>query len=174
MKKKIIILASFIVVLIAGILYVNSNNLIADDKNGKKDCSSKCTDKASMDHSSDQHSGKVTEKCTDKADMNHSSENHSGSVTESSGFPVYEFVTDKIDCDGCKPGVSEKLMGISGVKEVAYGETCSVSKMTSVKVYYSDTETTPEIIAASIKDKGLECNSNKCGDKNKTGESKKL
>lgn len=153
MKKKIIILASFIVVLIAGLLYVQSNNLIADDKNGKKDCSSTCTDKAKTDNSS---------------------EKSSGSVNEASGFPVYEFVTDKIDCDGCKPGVSEKLMGISGVKEVVYGETCSVSKMTSVKVYYSDTETTPDVIAASVKEKGLECNSSKCGDKNKSGESKKL
>ena len=149
MKKKIILISSVIVILVAGLLYVQSNNLIADDKNGKKDCSSKCTDKATTD-------------------------NTSGSVNEASGYPVYEFVTDKIDCDGCKPGVSEKLMGISGVKEIAYGETCSVSKMTSVKVYYSDTETTPEVIAASIKEKGLECNSNKCGDKNKTEESKKL
>ena len=154
MKKKIIVAASFIVILVAGLLYVQSNNLIADDKNGKKDCSSSCTDKSNAQTSTETNSGASTEAVSD--------------------FPSYEFVTDKIHCDGCKEGISGKLMGISGVKEVSYGETCNVSKMTSVKIFYSDTETSPEVIAASVKEKGLECSSDKCGDKSKMKEGKQL
>lgn len=98
----------------------------------------------------------------------------SSTETSASGeYAVYEFVTDKIDCDGCKPGVTNKLMGVTGVKEVVFGETCKVSKMTSVKVLYSDKDTTPEIIAASVKEKGLECEKGKCGDGSKcTGKDK--
>jgi len=156
MKKKIIIIGSFVVILVFGILYTQSNSLIADDKDGKKDCSSSCTKKTGTSSSTENKSG-----C--------SSEKIGGATTEVAGeFPVYEFVTDKISCDGCKPGMSEKIMGISGVREVSYGETCKVSKMTSVKVYYSSSDTTPEIIAASVKDKALNCDESKCNSKNKT------
>ena len=143
MKKKILISGSLIAILVMAFLfYTNNSSLIADDKDGK-DCSSKCTQKSSS---------------TDKTMSGANS-----SVTED-GYATYEFVTDQISCDGCKPGMSESLMGISGVKEISYGETCNVSKMTSVKVIYSAEETTPEIISASVKEKGLQ---GKCGDGSK-------
>ncbi|MEO8447535.1 MAG: hypothetical protein ABI528_08575 [bacterium] len=156
MKKKILILASLVVILAAGVLYTQSN-LIADDKDGKtsKDCKTSCTQKSSTEKSG----------CTDK--------NMSGANTsdDKDGYKMYEFVTDKIHCDACKSGMSENLMGISGVKEVNYGETCNVSKMTSIKVYFSETETTPEVIAASVKEKGLQGNCSdgtKCDSKKST------
>jgi len=156
MKKKIVIIGSLVVILAFGFLYTQNNYLIADDKDGKKDCSSSCTKKAGTGSSTENKSGCGSEKM-------------GGANTEViNENPVYEFVTDKIDCDGCKPGMSEKLMGISGVKEVSYGETCQVSKMTTVKVQYSSSDTTPEIIAASVKEKALNCDESKCNSKTKT------
>ncbi len=156
MKNKIIIIASLVVILVFGILYTQNSNLIADDKDGKKDCSSSCTKKAGTGTSAENKSGCGSEKM-------------SGASTEVVvENPVYEFVTDKIDCDGCKPGMSDKLMGIAGVKEVSYGETCQVSKMTTVKVHYSAVDTTPEIIAASVKNNALNCDESKCNSKTKT------
>ncbi|HMQ68448.1 MAG TPA: hypothetical protein PKA90_04435 [Ignavibacteria bacterium] len=143
MKKKLLISFSMVAMLVLAFLfYTNNSSVIADDKDGK-DCSSKCTQKSST---TDQTMGGAN-----------SSETQDGLAT-------YEFVTDQISCDGCKPGMSESLMGISGVKEISYGETCNVSKMTSVKVIYSAEETTPEIISASVKEKGLQ---GKCGDGSK-------
>lgn len=140
MKKKILISGTLVAMLVLAFLfYTNNNNLIADDKDGK-DCSSKCTEKSSS------------------TDQTMSGANSSESQD---GLATFEFVTDKISCDGCKPGMSDNLMGISGVKEISFGETCQVSKMTTVKVIYSAEETTPEIISASVKEKGLE---GKCGD----------
>ncbi|MEO6694137.1 MAG: hypothetical protein ABIY50_07905 [Ignavibacteria bacterium] len=161
MKKKIIIIGSLVLILVFGFLYTQNNNLIADDKDGKKDCSSSCTKKTGTGSSTENKSGCGSDKMSD-ANTEVISEN-----------PVYEFVTDKIDCDGCKPGMSEKLMGISGVKDVSFGETCNVSKMTTVKVHYSATDTTPEIVAASIKEIGLTAakscgDGSKCNGKNKT------
>lgn len=161
MKKKIVIIGSFILILAFGLLYSQKSYLLADDKDGKsdkKDCSTSCTQKSSTEKS----------QCTDK--------NMSGANTtdDKNGYAVYEFVTDKIHCDGCKSSMSSNIMGISGVKEVNYGETCKVSHMTNIKVYYSASETTPEVIAASVKEKGLQGNCNdgtKCESK-KTSEKK--
>lgn len=155
MKNKIIFICSVLVILALGIFYVTNNNLIADDKDGKKDCSSSCTDKTS---SSENKSG-----CTDK---NMSGAN--STVDPNNEYAVYEFVTDKIHCDGCKTEMTENLMGVTGIKEISYGETCKVSQMTSVKVFYSAQDTTPEVVAASVKEKGLTCDQSKCSDKNKT------
>ncbi|MBS1518213.1 MAG: hypothetical protein JSS91_09005 [Bacteroidetes bacterium] len=156
MKKKLFVIASLIVIVALSIFYVQNNNLIADDKN-PKDCPSSCTQKAG---NSETKSG-----CTGK--------NMSGaSVSDDdlTGYATYEFVTDMIKCDGCKSEMSSNLKGINGVKEVSYGETCNVSKMTSVKVFYSDKETSSDIIAASVKDKGL---TGKCGDGSKCTSKKK-
>ena len=110
MKKKILISGTLVAMLVLAFLfYTNNNNLIADDK----DCSSKCTEKSSS------------------TDQTMSGANSSESQD---GLATFEFVTDKISCDGCKPGMSDNLMGISGVKEISFGETCQVSKMTTVKV----------------------------------------
>ncbi len=155
MKKKIIVVCSLVVVLALGILYSTNNRLIADDKDGSKDCSSSCTKNSGTSSSTENHSGCDSKKM-------------SSTGTESSGnYAVYEFTTDKIHCDDCKPGMTQKLMGVSGVKEVSFSETCKVSKMTNVKVYYSDKDTTPELISASVKENGLECDKSKCGDGSK-------
>lgn len=152
MKSKIILICSVIVLLVCGLFYIQNNKLIADDKDGKKskkDCSSTCTQKSGAESSTD------------------NSINNAGA-----NYAVYEFVTDKVHCDGCKTGISDKLMSVAGVKEINYGETCQVSHMTNVKVFYSETDTTPEIIAASIKENNLSCES-KCGDGSKcTGKEK--
>ncbi len=147
MKNKLIIVGSLIVLLVFGFIYSQNSSLMADDKDGKKDCSSSCTQKTSSTENKSQ--------CTDKQ--------MSGATSgdDKSIYAVYEFVTDKISCDDCKPGMTQNIMGIAGVKEVDYGATCNVSKMTSVKVYFMDSETTPEIIAASVKEQGLQ---GKCGD----------
>lgn len=153
MKNKLIIAGTFIVLLVFGFLYSQNNNLIADDKDGKKDCSSKCTQNTSSTENKSQ--------CTDK--------NMSGAKTSDdlNGYAVYEFVTDKISCDACKSSMTGNLMGVNGIKEVNFGETCKVSHMTNVKVFYSAADTTPEIIAASVKEKGLSCDKSKCGDESK-------
>lgn len=158
MKNKIIITGSLIVLLAFGFLYTK-NNLLADDKDGKKsDCSSQCTQKSSTENKSD---------CTDK------SMSSASTTDDKNAYAVYEFVTDKITCDACKTSMSGNLMGISGVKEVNYSETCNVSKMTNVKVYFSSSDTTPEVIAASVKEKGLSCDKSSCGDASKcTGKEK--
>jgi len=161
MTKKILITASLILVLVFGFLYTQKNLLIADDKDGKKNCSSSCTQKTS---STDNKSG-----CPEgKTQM-------SGVVSDDNknGYAVYEFVTDKIHCDDCKPEMSGKLMGIAGVKEINYDLTNTDSRLTNVKVYFSASDTTPEIIAASVKDNSLSGVKEKCGDGSKcTGKNK--
>ena len=155
MKKKIIVISSLVFVLAIGILYSTNNRLIADDKDGNKDCSSSCTKTTGTSSSTENKSGCDSKKM-------------SGSNTEASGnFAVYEFTTDKISCDACKPGMTDKLMGVSGVKEVSFSETCNVSKMTSVKVFYSDTDTNPELISAAVKENKLDCDKSKCDDESK-------
>lgn len=157
MKTKILITVSLIAVLAFGFLYTQKSNLIADDKDpkNKKDCSSSCTQKTSSDviKSNDQ----VMSGANISDDKN--------------GYAVYEFVTDKIHCDGCKPGMSESLMGIQGVKEISFGETNSESKITTIKVSYSASETTPEVIAASVKEKKLQGN---CSDGSSCNSKKKM
>ncbi|MEP7145942.1 MAG: hypothetical protein ABI792_02910 [bacterium] len=161
MKKKILITASLILILVFGFLYTQKNILIADDKDGKKDCSSSCTEKTS--------SGVNKSQCTE------GNKQMSGTVSDDdkSGYAVYEFVTDKIHCDGCKPEMSGKLMGITGVKEVNFDLTNTESRLTNVKVYFSATDTTPEIIAASVKENNLCSTKDKCSDGSKcTGKNK--
>ncbi len=152
MKKKIALIGSIALVLAVGLFYVQSNNLIADDKDGKKDCSSSCTEKTGS------ASSETKSSCTDKT-----MQSSSGS-DDKSGYAVYEFTTDAIDCDGCKPGMTEKIKTIGGVKDVEYGQTCSVSKQTNVKVYFNESETTSEVVAASVKEQKLNGN---CGDGSK-------
>jgi len=159
MKNKVIIICSMLVVLAVGFLYTINNRVIADDKDGKKDCSSSCTKTtgSSSSTSTESKSG-----CSSDKKMS----NNTG-TDNPNNYAVYEFVTDKISCDACKSGISNNLMGVAGVKEVSYGETDAVSKMTNVKVFYTDKETTPELISTSVKENNLECDMSKCGDETK-------
>jgi len=157
MKKKLILVASLVVIVALSIFYVQNNNLIADDKD-KKDCSTSCTKTAGTTETKSDCSGDKMSSASNTSD------------DDLTGYAAYEFVTDKIHCDGCKSEMTGNLMGISGVKEVVYGETCNVSKMTNIKVMYSGEETNPEIIAASVKEKGLQ---GKCEDGTKCDSKKK-
>lgn len=159
MKKKIALFASIAVVLAAGLFYVQSNNLIADDKDGKKDCSSSCTDKAGTSSAESKSS------CTSKT-MTESSAGDDKTV-----YAKYEFTTDAIHCDDCKPGMTEKIKSISGVKEVEFSETCGVSKMTNVMIYFDETQTNTEAVAASVKEQKLNGN---CGDGSKCDSKSKM
>lgn len=159
MKKKIALIGSVVLVLAIGMFYAQSNNLIADDKDGKKDCSSSCTQKTGSS-SAESKSG-----CSDKSTTT------SSASDDKSGYAVYTFTTDAISCDGCKPGMTEKIKSIAGVKDVEYGATCSVSKQTGVKVFYLESETSGDAVAASIKDQGLKGNcsdESKCNSKTKS------
>ena len=75
----------------------------------------------------------------------------------------YEFVTDKACCDEMKSSLQSDLMTVAGVKEVKFGSSCSVSKMSMVTVYYSAGETSEENISSFIKDKSYECTGNHSG-----------
>ncbi|HQY20528.1 MAG TPA: hypothetical protein PK294_12585 [Ignavibacteria bacterium] len=156
MKKKLFLIASLVVIVALSIFYVQNNNLIADDKEGK-DCSSTCTKTAGTSES--------------KSDCSSKTSSSGVSDDDNAGYAVYEFNTDKITCDACKTGMTSDLKQISGVKNIVYGETCNVSKTTGVKVYFSAEETNPEIISASVKEKGLSGNcedGSKCTSKKKS------
>lgn len=145
MKKKILLAATLVVLMVFGFIYMQGNILKADDKDpkNKKDCSTSCTEKTGTSSSMNKS------ECPSKTGT-------SSSMTDNKdGYSKYEFVTDKISCDGCKPGMSENLMGIAGVKEVSFDQTNADTKMTNVVVFYSPSDTTPETIAASVKEKGL-------------------
>lgn len=159
MKKKIALFGTIAMVLAVGLFYVQSNNLIADDKDGKKDCSSTCTEKTGS------ASSETKSSCTSKTTTSTSTGD------DKAGYAVYEFTTDAIDCDGCKPGMTEKIKTIGGVKEVEFGQTCSVSKQTNVRVYFNESETTSDVVAASVKEQKLNGNcgdGTKCDSKGKT------
>jgi hypothetical protein len=69
----------------------------------------------------------------------------------------YEFVTDKACCDEMRNNLKSEALKLSGVKEVNFSKTCGMSKMSSVIIYYSASETNSDAIAASLKDKNFDC-----------------
>ena len=72
-------------------------------------------------------------------------------------YSSYEFVTDKACRDEMKTSMQNDLMSLNGVKEVKFGESCEVSKMTKVSVFYSPGDTNEEAITKYIKDKDYNC-----------------
>lgn len=138
--KKVVSLTALVLVLALGFLYLNQSYLIADDRGGKKDCSSSCS--------------------------------KSKDIKAGGEWSSYEFVTDKASSDELKSGLQNDLMGIAGVKEVRFGTSCSVSKMSQVTVFYAAGETTEESIAAFVKDKNYDCSNHSGCDKDgvKSGE----
>ncbi len=133
MKSKILIFTSLVLVLTFGFLYVNQTYLSSNDNNGKTRCT----------QSGCQH--KMKDKDV-KAGGNE--------------WSKYEFVTDKACCDEMKSSMQKELMGVSGVKEVKFGSTCDVSKMTSVTIFYSSGETNETTLASYVKDKEFNCPDN--------------
>lgn len=134
MRNRILVFTSLVLVLTVGFLYVNQNYLSANDKNGKKECTG---------HSCSKQNAKDKE-------IKAGGEEYS----------TYEFVTDKACCDEMKTSMEKELMGINGVKEVKFGQSCEVSKMTNVSIRYSAEETNVEKISSIIKDKEFNCPDN--------------
>jgi len=124
--KKTISVTALVLIVSLGLLYLNQGLLIADDRDGKKDCSSQCTQSKT-----------------------------------SGDFSSYEFVTDKACCDQMKTDLQTGLMGVAGVKEVKFGSTCNVSKMTPVTVLYTAGETSEENIVSYLNDKKFDCEGTK-------------
>jgi hypothetical protein len=98
-------------------------------------------------------------------------------------WPSYEFITDKACCDEMRSSMQKELMGLTGVKEVKFSPSCSVSKMTKVAVYFSGDATNADKIASYLKDKNLICSDpekctpdkmNQCPHKEKNKESKNI
>ena len=125
MKRKFISFASLVLVFTLGFLYMNHNYLAAGDRDGKKECSSSSS-------------------C---------SKNKSTEIKAGGDWSNYEFTTDRACCDEMKTALKTDLMNISGVKDVKFGSTCNVSKMTGVSVYYAAGETNEEIGRASCRER---------------------
>ncbi|MBZ0202324.1 MAG: hypothetical protein K8I03_04830 [Ignavibacteria bacterium] len=146
MNKKVISLAAVVVFFALGFLYLNQGYLVAGDKDGN--CSSSCTDKSSCSSSSEVKTG--------------------------GEFESYEFVTDQACCDEMRSALQTELLGVAGVKEVKFGSTCNVSKMTQVSVMYAAGETNSDNIASVVKGKNYDCSGKSCEkDGVKSGETKK-
>lgn len=144
MNKKIISLAAIVVVFALGFLYLNQSYLVAGDKDGKE-----CVGKTGCDKD-----GKKDGK----------TEKQSG-IKAGGEFASYEFTTDQACCDGMKADLENDIKGIAGVKEIKFGSTCNVSKMTNVTVYYAAGETSEENIASIVKEKNYDCSGSKSCDK---------
>ena len=123
-------------------------------------------------------SGKYTSSCS--CPMHNS---NTQNTYASSKWTSYDFVTDKACCDQMRSSMHKELMGLTGVKDVKFGPSCSVSKMSQVSIYYSSTETNSENIASFLKDKKLDCSDpqscspdkmNQCPQKEKNKESKRI
>lgn len=140
MKKKIIIISSVIVVLMAGLVYANYSNLFAGDKDGKTCISSSgCTSKSN--------------------DVKADNDGNAGSE-----FATYEFITDKAGNDEMKTSLKQELMSVDGVKDVKFGMSCSYTKITRVTISYAAGETSEETLASFIKDKDYDCSMHQgCG-----------
>lgn len=138
MNKKFLGAAAIVVFFAFGFLYLNQSYLIANDKDGR-DCSKECTTSAG------DKSGCDKSKCGDN------------NIKAGGEYSSYQFVTDKVTCEDSKADLQKNILSIAGVKEVNFGSTCNVSKMTSVTIMYSAGETSEENIAASLKEKNMDC-----------------
>lgn len=143
MGKKIILLTALLLILALGFVYLNTNVLTAGGSDVKKSCS-----------------------------MNQSSCNEHKVIKAGGDWASYEFVTDKACCEEMKTELQTDLMGVAGVKEVKFGPSCSVSKMSQVTIYYAAGETSEETLAAYLKDKNYDCSGHSGCDKDGTGSHK--
>jgi len=157
MNKKFLGAAAIVVIFAFGFLYLNQSYLIANDKDGK-DCSKECTQNAGKtgcdktaaietlgDKSGCDKSGCDKSKCGDD------------NIKAGGEYSSYQFVTDKVTCEDSKADLQKNILSIAGVKEVSFGSTCNVSKMTNVTIMYAAGETSEENIAASLKEKNMDC-----------------
>lgn len=151
MNKKIISVSALVVVFALGFFYLNQEYLVAYTKSGG-DC-----DKTQCSKTSGTKSSADKNEC-DKSSCDKSSCGENKGMIKAGGeFSSYEFVTDKVTCEDSKADLQKNILSIAGVKEVTFGSTCNVSKMTSVTIMYSAGETNEENIAASLKEKNMDC-----------------
>lgn len=155
MNKKIISAAALVVIFAFAFLYLNQSYLIANDKDGK-DCSSSCTDKTSGEKSGCDKTAAI-ESSGDKTGCDKSSCGDKNNIKAGGEYSSYQFVTDKVTCEDSKADLQKNILSIAGVKEVSFGSTCNVSKMTSVTVMYAAGETSEETLSASLKEKDVDC-----------------
>ncbi|HMT11299.1 MAG TPA: hypothetical protein PKA39_06715 [Ignavibacteria bacterium] len=151
MNKKIISVSALVVVFALGFFYLNQEYLVAYTKSGG-DC-----DKTQCSKTSGTKSSADKKEC-DKSSCDKSSCGENKGMIKAGGeYSSYEFVTDKVTCEDSKAELQKNILSIAGVKEVNFGSTCNVSKMTSVTIMYSAGETNEENIAASLKEKNMDC-----------------
>jgi hypothetical protein len=163
MNKKIISISALVVVFALGFFYLNQEYLAAYTKSDG-DC-----DKTQCDKTSGTKSSSENKEC----DKSSCGENKS--MKKAGGeFSSYEFTTDKACCEEMKADLEKGLLGVAGVKEVRFSQTCNVSKMTNVTVMYSAGETNQENIASFVKEGKFDCSGSGCSkDGVKSGETKK-
>jgi hypothetical protein len=137
MKRKFILLASLVLVFTLGFIYVNHNYISANGRDGKNTCTN----------------------------MTGCTQHKSNTIKAGGEWSSYEFTTDKACCEEMQSSLKSELMSAAGVKDVKFSQTCTVSKMTNVSIYYSASETNEETLASLIKDKGFDCSSG-CDKKN--------
>ena len=154
MNKKLLSISVLVIIFAFGFLYLNQAYLIAHDKesgNCDKECTQKTAGKTCDKSSCDKMTG-------DKSGCDKSSCGDNKSQIKAGGeYTSYQFVTDKVTCEDSKADLQKNILSIAGVKEVNFGSTCNVSKMTSVTIMYSSGETSEEKIAASLKEKNMDC-----------------
>lgn len=168
MNKKLLSVSALVVIFAFGFLYLNQAYLVAHDKT-----SSGC-DKSSCDKTAGIKSSSNKTNC-DKSSCDKSScEENKSQIKAGGEYSSYQFVTDKVTCEDTKADLQKNILGIAGVKEVSFGSTCNISKMTSVTVMYSAGETSEENIASVLKEKNMDCSGNSGCDKDgkKSGEKK--
>ena len=129
MKNKFIIFASAVLMLTLGFLYVNHNYISANEKDGKTQCTN----------------------------MSGCTQHKQNTIKAGGEWSSYEFTTDKACCEEMQSSLKTELMSVTGVKDVKFSSTCTVSKMTNVSIYYSPGETSEETLASLVKDKGFDC-----------------
>lgn len=169
MNKKLLSISVLVIIFAFGFLYLNQAYLIAHDKesgNCDKECTQKTAgktcDKSSCDKMTGDKSGCDKSNC-DKSNCDKSSCGDNKSQIKAGGeYSSYQFVTDKAGCEESKAELQKNLLTVAGVKEVSFGSTCNVSKMTSVTVMFSAGETSEENIANYLKNKNLDCSGKGC------------
>jgi hypothetical protein len=148
MKNKILIFTSIVLILALGFIVMNRNYVASDNKYVK----GTCTNSAGCTKNHDVRAG--------------------GDVS------TYEFVTDKACTDEERTAMQSALMNVTGVNDVKFGPSCSVSKMSNVTIYYSPDKTSSDNLASFVKDKQMDCSKmgncppGSCPHKDKTKESK--
>ena len=156
MNKKIISVSALVVVFALGFFYLNQEYLVAYTKSGGDCDKTQCSKTSGTKSSADKK--ECDKSSCDKSSCDKSSCGENKGMIKAGGeYSSYEFVTDKVTCEDSKADLQKNILSIAGVKEVNFGSTCNVSKMTSVTIMYSAGETNEENIAASLKEKNMDC-----------------